>query len=80
MGGGHGVFAPAIIAFPWATLPLIWQTNMALYQIAIAAVQFPVYGMLLDSVQKKLLVRLTILIVHIVLVILVVGFRDATWK
>ena len=79
MGGGHGYFEPAICLFPCATICVIWQTTLTLPYFISGLIQYPLYGFILDKTQKKKKASLVILVLHFILAILILKFRDANW-
>jgi hypothetical protein len=76
MGGGHGYFEPAICLFPCATISVIWQTTITLPYVIIGLIQYPLYGFIIDKTQKKKATSFIILALHIILVILILRFRN----
>jgi len=83
MGGRHGWYTPAMVLFPWATINTSWQDHLSEYFIFPGAFQFIVYGFLIDKARgpnNQNLVVVGIMLSHLILVILILAFRNPEWR
>lgn len=71
-GAGHGTYVPAKICFPYTMLLTMVDGRISNRLIALALIQFPVYGLLIGSVILRKnwvwFVIGTLLLVHLVAV------------
>jgi hypothetical protein len=51
MGGGHGYFEPIFILFPFSCISFIFLMRSIF--VYFYAIQYPVYGLLLDKMKAK---------------------------
>jgi hypothetical protein len=79
MGGGHGYFEPTICLFPWATVSIIWLSTLTLPYIIVGLIQYPMYGFLIDKTDKKGRAFLLILLIHMILAIIILKYRNENW-
>ncbi|MCC9165602.1 hypothetical protein [Pontibacter harenae] len=82
-GGGHGWLEPAIILFPLGLLSIVVTDSLNVVSLLLAVIQYPLYGLLLDKAQAiNQLKRFTIsiLLFHLLLVVIILVMRDATWR
>ena len=49
-GGGHGTYLPAKLLFPFAMLAAVFGTSITTFHVALALLQFPLYGLFLGAV------------------------------
>jgi len=83
MGGGHGMYEPAILLFPFGFIGILYSQSIELPFILIAILQYPIYGLLLDITGSRKTFKwtvVTILTLHLLLAITVLMFRGETWK
>lgn len=69
LGAGHGWREPTIILFPFATIQFFRTTTMDVGFLIASLIQYPVYGLLIDSFNKKNTIKLVLIILHILLAI-----------
>jgi len=73
MGGGHGSYSLAKIAFPYGMLSTLLTDEISAFAITIALVQFPIYGISMGisyHFRRPLKVVLVLVILHAVSVLL----------
>ncbi len=75
MNGGHGIYLPTSILFPYGMFGTIFQHSITTPFIILGIIQFPIYGYLLDILKDKKL-KFLILIFHILLIIIVLNFTN----
>lgn len=83
MGGGHGLYTPAMLLFPWATLNTAWQDHLSEPFMMAGAFQFIAYGVLIDKSRgrnSQTLVTAGILLSHIILATLILILRNPEWR
>jgi hypothetical protein len=70
-GAGHGSYAPAIILFPAAMLSIVLTNTISKTGIAVALLQFPLYGFVLGRIRAQLRLRLgvALAVIHAVFVL-----------
>jgi len=74
LGGGHGWIEPTVLLFPFATIQFIRTTEIDLGIILASLIQYPVYGLVIDSFNKNTTVKLLLVVIHILLVVLSYSF------
>lgn len=79
-GGGHGFVQPIFALFPFATFTCIWFTELSFFNLILAILQFPVYGLLLDKARYKRKTWILISIIHVLFVGLIFVFANENWK
>ena len=82
MGGGHGWYEPAMILFPLGTFNTIWQDHLSIPFVALAIIQFHIYGFIIDKLRQHGKARWTailILLFHIFLTTLILIFKLPGW-
>ncbi|MDB5199969.1 MAG: hypothetical protein JWO92_1932 [Chitinophagaceae bacterium] len=82
MGGGHGWYTPTFIIFPWASFNVIWQDHLSIPLLLLGIFQFVIYGLLMDRSKTVNTKRnlIAILLIHIILVILIISFKNSEWR
>jgi len=83
MGGGHGMYEPAIWLFPFGFIGILYSHSIELPFILIAILQYPIYGLLLDTIESRKSFKWTmisIVTLHLLLAITILIFRGETWK
>jgi hypothetical protein len=81
--GGHGYVAPLIIGFPWMTLCTIWATYIPFMFIVLGMLQFPLYGLLIDTLgatNQYRYISAAIWVSHFVLAVVVLIMRGDNWR
>jgi hypothetical protein len=61
IGGGDGSYWPATIFFPWAMLLAITSKYLVTGTFVLAAIQWPVYGLILNPRAPKFGLRMFVL-------------------
>jgi hypothetical protein len=82
MGGGHGMFEPAIILFPFGLIGILFSRGIELPFVFLAILQYPIYGLLIDTIGNRASLKWTVLCIttiHIVLAGLILTLRGENW-
>ncbi|WP_018342184.1 hypothetical protein [Cytophaga aurantiaca] len=69
LGGGHGWIEPTIILFPFATIQFIRSSTIDLGFLLAGFFQYPLYGLLIDSFQKKNITKILLITLHVILIL-----------
>ncbi|MFB3386471.1 hypothetical protein [Flavobacterium sp. LAR06] len=75
-GGGHGFYQPIFALFPFATFSCIWETDLSFFNLIVAILQFPLYGLWIDKTSNKTRTWGVILILHVLLAGLIIVFAN----
>ncbi|MBE8725925.1 hypothetical protein [Flavobacterium hungaricum] len=79
-GGGHGFVQPIFALFPFAAFTCIWFAELSFFNLILAILQFPAYGLLIDKSNDKRKTMLMISILHILIVGLIFVFVNENWN
>lgn len=77
MGGGHGIFWPAKVVYPYAMIISVLNNQIGLLAIIIAVVQIPIYGIIMTKKPKWSII---ILGIHIVSAIICLNLPTETFS
>ena len=75
-GVGHGTYVPAVILFPFAALTVVALDhffNATIPMMIIAALQFPIYGLLISWAKRRsrsVMALALILTLHVIVVVI----------
>jgi hypothetical protein len=76
MGAGHGTYIPGIFLFPFGLVGSLFFDGITTPFIIIAFLQYPAYGLIIDSVKKSgknQWLLFLVLFIHILLAMIVTG-------
>src|SRR5438067_468792 len=57
-GAGHGSYLPAVVLFPFTMLSTLITTTISPFGMALALLQFPIYGFVIGKAPVELRLRL----------------------
>jgi hypothetical protein len=81
MGGGHGYFEPTFVVFPLATILFIGFDTMNLVFLVVGLLQYPLYGILIDTLKKRFQpIPAIIILAHILLSFISYLIRPEAFK
>jgi len=81
-GGGHGYYEPMIFLFPFSAILffLFKEINSAI-PLLIVLIQFPIYGLLLDSLERQLKSTwLLFLLFHLIIGVVAYSVRPEQFR
>lgn len=81
-GGGHGWYEPAIMLFPFGLISILFSRSIELPFIILAILQYPVYGLLIDSIGTRKSIKWTVIsiaLIHILLAGVILTLRGKNW-
>ncbi len=83
MGGGHGWYEPAILLLAFGFITTIMTDSLNAMSVILAALQFPLYGLIIDIAKNKGKLKWAVLfiaVLHLALAISILILRDETWS
>lgn len=81
-GGGHGWYEPAIVLFPFGLISILFSRSIELPFVILAILQYPIYGLIIDSIGNRKSIKWTIIsiiLIHMVLAGVILTLRGENW-
>ncbi len=80
-GGGHGFYEPIIFLFPFSAISFIWFNKINFSFITMALLQYPIYGITIDSFRKKIkFISLYLFFLHLTIALIAYAIRPEQFK
>jgi hypothetical protein len=81
--GGHGYYESAIVLFPAAMIASVWQKEIGFAYLLLGLLQYPCYGLLLDSLQHtriKPFLPWIMLLIHLLTAVVILVNRSSEFR
>lgn len=78
---GRVSLTPVYFSFPYSLLLIsAFNVNLVIIAIILGLLQYPIYGLILDKSNKKMMSFIIILIVHLVVVLVALQYTISAFK